>query len=173
MAGAPETPDEVRNFFAAWTESANEGNWQVFGDLMHPDIVLDDPMSPEPARGVRAALARAAQQYAPFPDGRTDIVGDPFTAVDRPELAYRWRFTGTHLRPIDPPGFAPTGERVRIEGASVLRFRDGKVVAATLFFDTTEVARQVLAAPPRGSRLERAAAVAQRGRVRLRQLSRG
>lgn len=170
---APHGSQEVRDFFEAWTGTANRGDWTAFAELMHPDIVLADPMSPEPAIGRGEALRRAQQQYAPFPDGRTEVIGEPFTAGDAPVLAYRWRFVGTHLEPVVPPGFAATGDTVAVDGVSVLRFQEGKVVEATLFFDTTDVARQLLAAPPAGSPLERVVAGTQRLRVGLRRLRRG
>jgi predicted ester cyclase len=171
-ADAPRSPDAVRTFFTRWIEGSNAGEWVSIAELMHSEIVLRDPMTPEPARGRTEVLARVAEQYAPFPDGRTEMVGAPFVWLEEPELAYRWRFTGTHLRPVDPPGFAPTGQKVEVCGTSVLQFRDQQIAAVSLFFDTTEVARQVLAAPPAGSRLERVIAGAQRARVRWRRLTR-
>lgn len=170
---APRSPEDVRTFFGDWIESANTGEWDRFGELMHPDIVLVDPMTPEPARGLPDALSRARAQYEPFPDGRIDMVATPSISLDEPELAYQWRFVGTHLRPINPPGFAPTQQPVVVEGTSVLHFRDGQVDHARLFFDTTDVARQLLAAPPVGSPLERVMAWSQRVRVRLRRHSGG
>ena len=165
---APRSPDDVRSFLRDWIHLANAGQWQRFGALLHPAIVLDDPMMSEPAQGREQALLRAQAQYEPFPDGRIEMVGAPLVSVDAPELAYRWRFVGTHLRPIDPPGFAPTGLPLMIEGTSVLHFQDGRVDHVRLFFDTTDVARQLLAAPPAGSPLERVIALSQRVRVRLR-----
>lgn len=165
---APQSPDEVRTFFGDWIDSANAGRWERFARLLHPDVVLDDPMTPDPARGRHEVLLRARAQYEPFPDGRIDMVGAPFVSLDQPELSYRWRFVGTHLGRVDPPGFAPTGEQVVVEGASVLHFRDGLVDQVRLFFDTTDIARQLLAAPAAGSPIERVMALAQRIRVRLR-----
>lgn len=165
---APQSPEDVRTFFTNWMDSANAGQWDRFGQLLHPDVVLHDPMTAEPARGREQALPRARAQYEPFPDGRIDIVGAPFVSLDEPELSYQWRFAGTHLHPIHPPGFAPTGRQVVVEGASVLHFRDGQVDRVRLFFDTTDVARQLLAAPPPGSPLEQVMVLAQRLRVRLR-----
>ena len=164
-AGAPA---DVRGFLTAWVETANAGSWGPFAELLHPDVVVHDPMSPVPARGRAAALTRTQQQYQPFPDGRIDVLGEPFVSLDPAELAYRWRFTGTHAKAIDPPGFAPTGRRVAIDGVSVLRFSDQLVIEARLFFDSTDVARQVLAAPPVGSPLERVVVLSQRLRARLR-----
>ncbi len=165
---APQSPEEVRAFFGDWIDHANAGRWEQFGRLLHPDIVLEDPMTSEAARGHDQALSRARAQYEPFPDGRVEMVGAPFVPLDEPELSYRWRFVGTHLRRIDPPGFAPTGRQVVVEGMSVLHFLHGQVDRVRLFFDTTDVARQLLAAPPAGSPLERVIVLSQRLRVRLR-----
>lgn len=158
-------PQDVRGFFATWLSRADAGDWVGFAELLHPDIELTDPMLSEPARGHVAALQRVQAQYAPFPDGRMELVGEPFVAVEGPELAYQWRFLGTHLRRIDPPGFTPTGRPVEIRGASVLRFQEQRVIAVRLFFDTTAVARQLLAAPPAGGAAERAIALVQRTRA--------
>ena len=163
---APRAPEDVRKFFGDWLDRADAGDWDGFARLLHPDVVLTDPMMPEPARGRAEALERARGQYEPFPDGRMEMLGDPFVSLEEPELSYRWRFVGTHLRAIDPPGFAPTGQRVEIEGVSVLRFRDQLVVEVRLFFDATDAARQLLAAPPIGSPIERVVVLAQRTRAR-------
>lgn len=165
MHDAPGLPDDARAFFTAWIGHSNAGEWDRFVTMMHPDIALTDPMMVEPARGREQALVRAKAQYTPFPDGRLEMIGDPFVSLGEPELAYRWRFLGTHLHRIDPPGFAPTGRRVEIEGTSVLRFRDQQVVDVRLFFDATDAARQLLAAPSAGSRLEQVAVLAQRLRA--------
>jgi hypothetical protein len=166
--GPPRTDEEVRGFLTRWVGGSNAGDWDAVAALMDVDIVYADPMAPTPARGRTAAIARAQQQYAPFPDGLVTMVGAPFVSLDEPELAYHWRFRGTHLHRVDPPGFAPTGQPVVVEGTSVLRFSGARVITDTLFFDTTEVARQLLAAPPAGSPVERLIAGGQRARVALR-----
>ena len=77
------------------------------------------------------------------------------------------------MRPIDPPGFAATGTRVSIDGVSVLGLADDwSVRHVHLFFDSTEVARQIGAAPRPGSVAEHAAVAVQRVTVRARRLTR-
>lgn len=171
VSGAPRSAPETRTFFDRWIGSSNRGKWGELGTMMHDEVVLTDPMMPEPAVGKVAALERARGQYEPFPDGVVTMLGDPFVALDQPELAYRWRFTGTHLRPVQPPGFAPSGRAVEVHGSSVLRFRHGQVIAVDLYFDTTSVARQLLAAPLAGSPMESVIAFGQRLRVRVHRFS--
>jgi predicted ester cyclase len=168
---APRSAPETRTFFDRWIGSSNRGEWDELATMMHDEILITDPMMPEPAEGKVAAIERARAQYEPFPDGVVTMIGDPFVALDQPELAYRWRFTGTHLRAVKSPGFAPSGRSVEVDGCSVLRFRHGHVVAVDLFFDTTSVARQLLAAPLAGSPMESVIALSQRLRVRAHRLS--
>lgn len=160
-----DLPADPAAFLTRWVDRANAGDWSAFAELLDPDAELVDPMTPDVARGRDATVERARAQYEPFPDGRVERVAGPFVAQDAPALTYQWRFEGTATRRIDPPGFAPTGRPVVVDGVSVLRFRAGRVVAVLLFFDTTAVARQLLAAPAAGSPLERAVAIGQRLRV--------
>lgn len=105
------------DFLAWWTGSANAEDWAAFSRLLAGDVTVLDPMFPEPATGRGAALARVRAQSEPFDDGAVEPVGLPFVGGSGEELAYRWRFTGRHVRPIDPPGFAATGAHVSIDGA--------------------------------------------------------
>lgn len=164
--GAGRDEASAEQFFRDWLDVSNRGDWAAFERMLHDEVTLLDPLLPEPARGQAAVVARARGQYLPFPDGRAEKLGAALTAEGGTRLAYRWRFTGTHTRPIDPPGFAPTGNRISLDGMSLLELDDGLVRSVELFFDTTAVARQVGAAPPPGSRLERGVVLAQRLRAR-------
>ncbi|WP_347057277.1 nuclear transport factor 2 family protein [Blastococcus sp. HT6-30] len=117
----------AEQFFREWTGAGNRGDWPASEAMLHEDVTLFDPLESEPAVGRTAVLARAKAQYAPFPDGRVDVVGVPFATADRSAFGYRWRFVGTHERPIEPPGFAPTGVRLCLEGMSYLQLEQGRV----------------------------------------------
>jgi hypothetical protein len=71
--------------------------------------------------------------------------------------------------PLEPLGFAAARERVETEGVAVIELRDGLVSRCRQFYDTTEVARQLGAAPPRGSRVEKLGAPMQRISVMVKQ----
>jgi hypothetical protein len=148
---------------------------EQFGQLMHHDIVLDDPMTPEPARGRHAALPRAQAQYEPFPYGWIDMVGTPFVSLDGSELAYRWRFEGTHLRCIDPSGVRPDRPDSRwwSKGRRCSTSETARSTMSGCSSIPPTSPRQLLAAPPAGSPLERVIALSQRVRVRLRRRPRG
>jgi hypothetical protein len=127
-------------------------------------------------RSQRVAVTSPAPgtgQYGPFTDGGIKLVRTPLVPLDGLEFAYWWHLVGTHLCPIDAPGFAHTGQQMVVEETSVLHSRDGRVDHVRLFSDTTHLARPLLAAPPSGSPLERVIALSQRARVRLRRRTRG
>jgi steroid delta-isomerase-like uncharacterized protein len=57
-----------------------------------------------------------------------------------------WTVTGTNT---GEGAFPPTGERVDVEGVTMLRFADGKIVEEVVFYDTATVTEQLgLAAVP-------------------------
>ena len=68
-------------------------------------------------------LAWHRDRRASFPDQRFEIVQ---LLVDGDGVAVRWRGTGTQHGPFGP--VPPTGRTVDYQGASFMRFEDGKVV---------------------------------------------
>jgi predicted ester cyclase len=51
--------------------------------------------------------------------------------------------TGTNLGPIDPPGWAPTGRRIDVQGVDVYVFRGERLAEYRAHYDTAELARQL------------------------------
>jgi hypothetical protein len=63
---------------------------------------------------------------------------------------------GTMKGPLDPPGFAPTGRSMEVEGVDLWMMRDGRIARYRAFYDINDLARQLGIAPPAGSRADRA-----------------
>jgi len=66
-----------------------------------------------------------------------------------------WTVTGTNT---GEGAFPPTGKSVDVQGTTMLRFADGKIVEEVVFYDTTTTAEQLgLATVPtlRGGRIIR------------------
>ena len=105
-----------------------------------------------------------------FPDYRFEEPEPVYVSSDRPKVIAPWRMLGTHTGPIDPPGFAPTGRELVIDGVDHWWFRDGLVCRYRADYDSMGVSRQLGLMPERGSRTERALARLQRigGRLRRR-----
>jgi hypothetical protein len=75
---------------------------------------------------------------------------------------------GTFTGPLDPPGFAPTGARLEIDGFDLQEYRDGRVCRLRIVTDMLEASRQLGLMPAQGSRVEKAGAAAQRLGVKMR-----
>jgi steroid delta-isomerase-like uncharacterized protein len=153
-------------------EAWNAHDLERVADVFAEDAVLVDPGAPEAELRGRAAIRSYFGGWLrAFPDVRMrqEVL---FRPLEGDEFASRWRISGTMRNALDPPGFAATNRRVETEGVAVIELRDGLVTRCRQFYDTTEVARQLGAAPPRGSRFERLGVSAQRVVVGIRRRAR-
>jgi steroid delta-isomerase-like uncharacterized protein len=112
--------DLVRRWFE---EVWNRQNASAIDEILTPDCVaygLPDPdavlRGPEAFKQVHAEFCDA------FPDIQIEV-NDVIAAGDR--VAARWRATGTHSG--DGLGFAPTGKRIVLDGATIVVIRDGRM----------------------------------------------
>lgn len=62
-----------------------------------------------------------------------------------------WRTRGTFQERLDPPGFAPTGGEIVMEGYDRNEIRDGRFCAHQAFYDQFAMGSQIGALPERGS----------------------
>jgi steroid delta-isomerase-like uncharacterized protein len=159
----------VDEFISRWQAAWNSHDPAQLLELMTEDIVYDDSAWPTTMRGhddVRAFLDHA---WRAFPDMRFEMIDRPYVVPGQAKAAFYWKGRGTHTGPLDPPGFAPTGNRIEFEGVDLHEYRDGRVSRLRIVFDTMDVARQLGTMPKPGSRAEKAGAAAQRLGVRLRE----
>lgn len=128
------------------------------------DTVWHVPGVEGPLEGREAVSEWLAALFRMVPDARFDYpVGAPFLALDGSAAAARFRLEGTMLGPMEPPGFAPTGQSLSDEGIEIYeRFEDGLLARCTIVFDALHVARQIGAAPPPGSGAEKMGVALQR-----------
>ena len=137
-------------------------------DLVTGDVVWIDPALAEPAHGLAGVRRFMEASWRAVPDLHFDPTGSPCYDDDAPVLMVPWRITGTHVGPVDPPGYAPTGRRIDVEGVDVYTFRGERVAHYRACYDNLAIARQLGILPAPGSRGERLLAAAQRLRARLR-----
>lgn len=146
--------EAIRRAVEAW----NARDLDALVALLAEDVFWDDPAMPEPARGREAVRRFAAALFRAFPDLEYRPVGEPLVAAGGARAVQPWRLSGTMLGPLDPPGFAPTGRLVEIEGIDLVEVRDGLLSRIVTRFDGLRLAEQVglLPARPRpGSAAER------------------
>jgi hypothetical protein len=157
-------PDDavVREVARAVEEGFKRRDPQRIAAVFTEGAVVEDPGATDGVlRGRLAIQDYFASWLRAFPDAEMEQDA-LFRPLDGTEYATRWRVRGTMRNDLEPPGFAATGGVVETEGVAVIELSGSLVSRCRQFYDTTQVARQLGAAPPRGSRLERAAVLAQR-----------
>jgi steroid delta-isomerase-like uncharacterized protein len=155
--------DLVERYIAAW----NGGDTAAMAQLITEDIVWADPALAEPALGIPAVQEFMRASVRAFPDLRFGEPDPPVLAVTGDVVLWGWYMEGTHRGALDPPGFAPTGRAMRVEGVDRWTMRDGRIARYRAFYDMNDVARQLGIVPARGSRAERGMVALQRLQARL------
>src|SRR5579859_2969526 len=153
----------VERYVAAW----NDCDPDAMALLITEDIVWADPALPEPACGVEAVAQFMRDSFRAFPDLHFGEPDPRVLAHDGDVVLWGWNMRGTHRGPIDPPGFAPTGRTMHIDGVDEWHLRDGRIARYRAFYDMNELARQLGIVPEPGSRAERVMVKLQRAQARL------
>jgi steroid delta-isomerase-like uncharacterized protein len=157
------TADFARGFAADFLAAWNSHDPERLVALAQPDVRWEDPFIRDGALEGHAALREWLRQvWRALPDLDFVLDGEVHLALDGRSAMASWTGTATMTGPLDPPGFAPTGDRVDMAGVDTHWFREGRLVRVRTVTDVTAVARQIGAAPAPGSLAERAGVAAQR-----------
>ena len=158
---------DLKAFCARYMAAWNDHDPGAMAELLTDDVVWEDPALPRPVRGIPAVQEFMRTAWRGFPDLRFDETDTPHLTVEGDDVAWRWRMRGTMTGPLDPPGFAPTGRAMAVEGVDLWTLRDGRIARNRLFYDMNDVARQLAIAPAPGSRAEKAMVALQRLQARV------
>ncbi len=124
-----------RRFFE---DTLGNGNWADARDFVSQDVVMHHPSSIDPIAGYGAFsgfLSQFRNGFSDFNMKAEDVVG----AGDK--VTVRWHMRGTQDGELF--GIPPTGKKVDIQGISLLRFEDGKIVEDWVAEDTIGLMRQL------------------------------
>ncbi|GAA5085189.1 ester cyclase [Nocardia iowensis] len=160
---------------AAWLAEFTEGyiaGWNSGDGAAVAKCATEDTMWYDPSLGKRVAGRAGVEEFVSdtvrsFPDVAYTNPFPPLLAAEGRAAVVPWRMTGTHLGPIDPPGFAATGKKIDLLVIDIWQFRGGLIWRSQATWDLSEMLLQLGLMPPRGSTAERAMARAQRVRSRL------
>jgi steroid delta-isomerase-like uncharacterized protein len=142
------------DFVRRWTDAWNSHQVERVLEMMAEDIVYDDSAWPRTMRGHADVREFIEHTWRAFPDLRFEMTDGPYIVPDEPKAAFYWKGYATHTGPIDPPGLAPTGKRLEMEGGDFHTYRDGRLVRLRIVFNLAETMRQLGALPEPGSRAE-------------------
>lgn len=147
---------------AAW----NAQDVEKFVSFLTEDIWWHDLGMPAPPIIGRTEVQGFVESILlAFPDMRYELRGSVCISDDGISCVVPWVIHATNTGYLTPPGFAPTGRRVRLEGLDYLTFRDGLVARIETRFDPAELVEQLFGLqlrPRPGSMRERALVLLQR-----------
>ncbi len=155
------------DFLPRYLDAWNGHDAAAIAPLLDPEIEWHDPALPAPARGVAEVQAFMRDSWRGFPDLSFTSPEPSFRAIAGDQAVISWTMEGTCLGPIDPPGYAPTGRRIRVDGLDQWRFHEGRIRWYRAYYDAIDMARQLGIVPPAGSGAERAAVGFQRLQARF------
>lgn len=93
--------------------------------------------------GKAQARELLAQNWRAFPDLTFGTVGVSYVGSDGLRAAFHRKSSGTHLGPIDPPGFPATGKPIDVDGVDLHEDRDGKIARLRIISNMNDVAVQL------------------------------
>jgi steroid delta-isomerase-like uncharacterized protein len=156
----------AREFAERYVEAWNSYDAEAIEELVAPDVVWLDPALPEPARGVEEVKDFMRRSWAAFPDLHF-TAGPLWLDAHGDSVTWAWRMEGTHQGEIEPPGFAPTGRRIDIDGIDVWDFAEDRIERYRAYYDMAALAQQLGVMPGPGSRGERVGVMLQRAQARF------
>jgi steroid delta-isomerase-like uncharacterized protein len=159
--------DSIRQFAERYLDAWNSHDASKMAPLVTDDVVWSDPALPEPARGVAAVQEFMRFSWRAFPDLRFEEPDRPHMTVSGTQVAWAWRMHGTMSGPIEPPGFAPTGRSMHVDGVDLWVMREDRIAVYRAFYDLNDLSVQLGILPPPGSRAERVTVALQRLQARL------
>lgn len=156
----------LRGFAARWHAAWNAQDPRQVAALCTADVQWQQSSTPPPPRGYDGAALVIEQLQRACPDYHFEQTEPPYASFDRRKAVVPWRMTGTMTGPLDPPGFAPTGRRIQLDGDDHWEFRGELVCHCRVLYDANELAVQLGATPAPGSRGERLGVLLQRLQAR-------
>jgi len=120
------------------------GNLELADEILAPDVVFHNPISPDGVHGLEAYKHFAQRWYVGFPD-RKFTVDD--SVMEGDTVAIRFTITGTHGGEF--MGAQATGNRIRVNGMNLFRIEGGKIKDVQAFFTPLELTEPLGVAAPK------------------------
>ena len=127
------------------TKAFNEGNLDVMDELVAPNFVGHNPLSPEDIQGLEGLKGFFAAFRAAMPD----IHHPSWTLIGEGDLvAIHMPIEGTFTNEL--MGIPPNGKKVAVWMANIWRVAEGKAVEWWINMDTLSLMQQLGVIPPMG-----------------------
>jgi steroid delta-isomerase-like uncharacterized protein len=116
----------------------SQGNTHALHDDYARNAVVEDSMYPEPFIGRAAIMGRKGAGMAAIADLKINITN---RVVHGNQVTAEWVATGTHNG--DLPGMPATGRSFTLRGVTVTIRHDSKIVRESIYYDVSELRRQL------------------------------
>jgi steroid delta-isomerase-like uncharacterized protein len=121
---------------SSWEQIVNEQNPEAIDEFYAPDFVWHEP--DEDIQGSEQAKQFVSMYFAAFPDINVtveDVIGEGDRAVTR------WTIRGTHQGEL--MGITPTNKQIQLEGITIHRIEEGKIVEEWERYDNLGMMQQL------------------------------
>jgi steroid delta-isomerase-like uncharacterized protein len=116
------------------------GNVEKLQHDYHENAIVEDSLYAQPFVGREAIMARKRVGFAAIPNIQFEVKN---SIVHGDQLTVEWIASGIHQQ--DYPGLPASGRSFSIPGVTVVVRQNGKIVRESLYYDMTEVHRQLAA----------------------------
>ena len=156
---AGTTADRLREVADRWMAGWNTKDADVLVAQIADDLHYYDPAWPEIMRSAGDVRAFTSSMWTAVPDMQFSEPLGMFPNADGTIACVPWHMSGTFTGRLDPPGFAPTGDRIELDGVDVFKLSaDGRIARLDTHYDQMGLARKLGIMPAHGSRAEKISA---------------
>jgi steroid delta-isomerase-like uncharacterized protein len=133
--GAP-----ARRMLNDWLSAWNAHDTSQAANLLADDVEYFDAGFAGIQHGRDAAIEKGMSAFLRgVPDLRMELRGEPI--VGEQAVAWEWTFTGTNTGTWG--GIPATNQHIQLKGFSLMRLRNGRIVALSSYYDTGTLNRQL------------------------------
>jgi steroid delta-isomerase-like uncharacterized protein len=146
---------QLREVTERWMQGWNDQDADLLVAQLGDEFHYTDPAWPKPIADAAGVRAFTAACWRAMPDMHFSEPRGVFPSPDGRSACIPWHMTATLTGAFDPPGYAPTGDRIELDGVDIFELRDGRIARLATIYDAMEIGRAIGLIPPRGSRAER------------------
>jgi len=134
----------VRRYF---DEMCNQRKLDVADELFTTNHTYHDPQIPDTGPGPESMKKVVSTYQTAFPDAHWSV--EEMIAAENDIVVTRW--TGSGTQKLELQGIPPTGKFVRVQGISINRLANNRIVETWSVWDTLGMLQQLGVAPLMGA----------------------
>jgi steroid delta-isomerase-like uncharacterized protein len=142
----------VDELFDRWERAWSGRDPEAFGAVCVPDVHYEDPLTPQPLKGLEALADHAARLWQAAPDARVNSTGQRL--ANGAFACAPCRILGTHTGQLGR--ISPTGRAINVHAVVYAELDGGRLLRVRAFYDVYKAAMELGVLPRPGTAGERA-----------------